>query len=408
MAKAALASLCLLAAASASVDEQCLLQTQAGQRGEDVRTRLARKQGMNANGAVPKSVLERFTGTSSWFWTYGLAPSPKALEWAQEHGKEFVPLVSLKRVLPKGYGSCSFKEGTCKVDDIVEVLNDTKSKVTTRYLMGYNEPYASHQQASGHGNKHLKGVDGTEGARWWRLWVQPAAQKAGLELVSPTTGISQQKSSWLIEFLQACFDSRNEDPPCNVELVRTYSIHEYKCYGSFWRKYAARDGGGDVDVVDGDCPGRFKPRNEVNFYTQLKTAMRARYGNETADSFWDPYFDSVKLWVTETSCSGDLDWDKVNKDNDDLPETPTAEDSCRYITGQDCFRQEGSVQALLGMDNIERFSWFTLFPNPPRKHPNYESITAAAIMDHETLEPRPVGRALLNGLEAHEAECDGA
>jgi len=376
-----------------------------GMSADEIRGKLSQKQGMNANSKVGRDTLNQFTSTSSWFWTYALEPNSKALAWAQDTGKEFVPLVSLKRVLPRKYGKCSFEDGTCTVYMLVNVLEKTKKSVTTRYLMGYNEPYANHQQASSYGNKGSKGVNGTEGAHWWRLWIQPAAERTGLELVSPTTGISSQKSGWMIEFLQACYDNRNAVPPCNVEKIKAFSLHEYKCYASFWRKYAAKDGGDDVSVVDKSCSEPFKPKKETNFYTQMKMAMRKRYGDEPATSFWDPYFDNVKLWVTETSCSGDLYWDKLN--NHKARETPTAEQSCERITGQSCQHKEGSVNALLSMDNIERFSWFTLFPNPPKNHPNFESITAAAIMDSVTGAARPVGRALLNALDPVTAKCNG-
>jgi hypothetical protein len=377
---------------------------------DDIRSKLAAKQGMNANAEVGIETLDLFNDLSSWFWTYSLAPNPKALAWGKANGKEFVPLVNLKRVLPKNrkYGKCSFQDGSCTVDMLVEVLEDTKNAITTRYLMGYNEPYASHQEASAHGLKSLKGVNGTEGARWWRLWVQPAAERTNLTLVSPTTGISSQKSDWMIEFLQACYDNKDADPPCNVEKIKVYSVHEYKCYASFWRKYAALDGGDDVHVRQRKCEaeeGPFKPRKEVNFYVRLKKAMRERYGDVLADNFWDPYFNSVKLWVTETSCSGDLNWNKVTKGKADKPSTPTAEQSCQYITGQSCQHQEGSVAALLGLDNVERFSWFTLFPDPSKDHPNYESIVAAAMMDTNTKEPRPPGRALLSALDPSAAAC---
>merc|ERR1712232_1443957 len=128
--------------------------------GDEIRRKLAKKQGMNA-GSNGKSILNQFTNTSSWFWTYSLAPPESALEWANENGKEFVPLVNLKDPLPcpsrsafkKMWGGkgkkyhcnqCSFHKETCTVDMLVEALNETKNKVTTRYLMGYNEPYTSH------------------------------------------------------------------------------------------------------------------------------------------------------------------------------------------------------------------------------------------------------------------------
>ena len=83
-----------------------------------------------------------------------------------------------------------------------EVLRDVINRgVQINYLMGYNEPYASHQEASSYANKADKGVSGTEGAEWWRLYIQPVAEALNLDLVSPTTGISKQKSGWLIEVI---------------------------------------------------------------------------------------------------------------------------------------------------------------------------------------------------------------
>ena len=53
---------------------------------------------------------------------------------------------------------------------------------------------------------------------------------------------------------------------------------------------------------------------------------------------------------------------------------------------------------MLGLDSIERFSWFALSSNPPLEHPNYDSIRAAAIMNANTSEPLLTGRALLSVL----------
>merc|ERR1712232_39713 len=121
-----------------------------------------------------------------------------------------------------------------------------------------------------------------------------------------------------------------------------------------------------------------------------------------AGDFWDNYFGQVKLWVTETSCSGDLSWDRLTNIRHSTPG-----DSCAYITGQDCQHKEGSVAAILGLDNIERFSWFTLFPKPDKCHPNCPSIMAAAMMNNPTNESRPVGRAFLNYLDAEGSDCKG-
>eukprot|EP00927_Polykrikos_kofoidii_P051162 TRINITY_DN44969_c0_g1_i1.p1 TRINITY_DN44969_c0_g1~~TRINITY_DN44969_c0_g1_i1.p1 ORF type:complete len:475 (+),score=93.56 TRINITY_DN44969_c0_g1_i1:92-1426(+) len=370
----------------------------------EIDVKLKAKQGLNANAIVGLDTLNKFIGTSSWFWTYALKPEEEALKWGLANNKEFVPLVNLKRPLPKGEGTCSFQDGTCTAEMLAKALKATKATgITMEYLMGFNEPYASHQEASSYGQKGLKSVSGEEAAEWWRKVVQPAADQAGLRLVSPTTGSAGQKVAWLIEFLQACYDRRSlADHPCKVEKIEVFSVHEYKCYAGYWRKYFATDGGDDVEVKDPSCKERFKPRKEVNFYTSVMTAMHKAYTDPKDRSFWAEYIGGVKLWVTETSCSGDIDWDKVQNEK---KQTPTAAQSCQYITGQSCIHQEGSIEAILGMDNIERFSWFTMMPNPPTKHPNYESIMAARLFDAETKVAQPPGRALMKSLDASEAEC---
>jgi len=293
----------------------------------------------------------------------------------------------------------------CTVEDLVGVLERTKANIKTEYLMGFNEPYSSHSEDSSYAKKGAKSITGAEGAEWWRLYIQPAAQQTGLKLVSPTTGISSQKVGWLIDFLAACYDNKDqEENPCDVELIKVYSVHEYKCYAGYWRKYAASDEGENTEVKEEGCKDKFKPKKDTNIYTSLKNAMREKYP-EVYVSFWEPYFNEVKLWVTETSCSGDLDFDKRNTGVTNLPETPTAQQSCKDITAQSCNHGKGSVQTILDLDNIERFSWFTLFPNPPLKHPNYKSITAAAMVNAQTVQPAPIGRAFLNAF-SKETNCD--
>jgi hypothetical protein len=429
---------------------------------------LAQKQGMNANSKVPYDVLDLFTDTSSWFWTYGLEPSramneedghSPSLDWGINGAKEFVPLINLKQVLPKWHPNsrCTFRGGDapdhliqldkkdkknkkkskpagpfkCKVDDIVDVLEKTKASIDTHYLMGYNEPYADHEQDSAYASKSKKGVTPEEGAEWWRLFVQPAAERTNLKLVSPTTGISSQKVGWLHGFLQACYEQKDANPPCTVEKIEVFSVHEYKCYADYWRKYAARDGGEDVTIGGGDsCEERFKPRGERNIFTSFKSVMSKKYQPKMDEedmepwkhynqTFWDDYIDRVKLWVTETSCSGDFRFDKSmltayggNYTKKSLPATPTPEQSCLDIAGQSCHHKEGSVAAMLELDTIERISWFTLFPNPPIDHPNYASIRAAAMVEAREdspnyKDPTPVGRALLGGL-SQDVDCSAS
>merc|ERR1719436_1928999 len=105
--------------------------------------------------------------------------------------------------------------------------------------------------------------------------------------------------------------------------------------------------------------------------------MKAKYGDDIYNEFWKGYLSKVKLWVTEVSCSGDYEWNLETKGDPNNPKTPTAEESCQRITGQECIHGEGVVHAMLSLDSIERYSWFTLWPTPNEDHPNYESIMAA-------------------------------
>lgn len=383
---------------------------------EEVEEGLARKMGMNVNSGVNQHVLDQFTDVSSWFWAYSLEPeNEEAEEWAASTGKEFVGLINLKGPLPDSMDQCYFHDGTCSASMLAQAMNNTKQRLMEKnikfeYVMGYNEPYASSTKESYHGRKGLKSVNGSQGAEWWRLYIQPAAVSAGLKLVSPTTGIVAGKQEWMVDFLSACYDNRASNPPCTVELIQKFSVHEYKCYARFWQKYAtnASDGGSSV-VIDDDTCGSFKPKAEVNWYSAMKDAMVNLYPDDSA--FWLNYLSQVKLWVTETSCSGDYEWDRIIKwDNDTDTNSaagPTANDSCSFITGQDCKHKEGSIAAMLGLDSVERFSWFTLYPSFNPNHPNHKSKVSGGMIDSSTDETLPAGRGILNLLDAGAADCYG-
>ena len=106
---------------------------------------------------------------------------------------------------------------------MVEQLLDVKSKlaVPMRYLMGPNEPWSLRPRMSG-----------VEAAHIWRLYLQPVAELTGLSLLSPTFTFNEML--WNRDFLVACFDLADADPPCDVESVAGFAIHEYDCRESFW------------------------------------------------------------------------------------------------------------------------------------------------------------------------------
>merc|ERR1712216_758511 len=212
------------------------------------------------NSRISSAILDQFKDSSDWFWTYGLKPSEVSLEWGKESDKEFVPLVNLKNILSVEYekgkskkaknkrkeqqqkeqcvfcAKCSNDNDDCAEyssvgcgnspmcavggKNITDVLKQVKGTgIRMNYLMGYNEPYATHEEDSAYAGKGDKSVDPREAALWWRLWVQPAAKAAGLKLVSPTTGISAKKNRWMVNFLKACYAMKGHKYPCTPKDI---------------------------------------------------------------------------------------------------------------------------------------------------------------------------------------------
>merc|ERR1712046_332705 len=110
-------------------------------------------------------------------------------------------------------------------------------------------------------------------------------------------------------------------------------------------------------------------------------------------NFWNPYFDTVKLWVTEHSCNGDPAFETGSGGS------VLSIEQCRRITGQSCAHGQGSVRTMLEMENIERFSWFTLRGDARLDHPNYNSITNGSMTDPQSDNPTFIGKALQTGLD---------
>merc|ERR1712046_133738 len=133
---------------------------------------------------------------------------------------------------------------------------------------------------------------------------------------------------------------------------------------------------GGADVKEPKCQNtasKAKP-----FYRTLRKEMEKVYSKEEMTNFWNPYFDTVKLWVTEHSCNGDPAYE-TGKGGSVL-----SREQCRRITGQSCAHGQGSVRTMLEMENIERFSWFTLRGDARLDHPNYNSITNGSMTDPQS------------------------
>jgi hypothetical protein len=220
----------------------------------------------------------------SWFYNYELAPTDWQVEWANANGIEFVPMVARDIIRRRDGGRCCFEPGspssrcdagepTCTLDEVSDLLRTTKARMTTTpvtYLLGYNEPYNNDDD-----------LQPPEAVKYWRKFVQPAAEDAGLTLVSPTTKYVSSQSQWLAQFLMRCYDARLLQRPCTVGKIKAFAVHSYDCRESFWERNYARANAQDPS----------------NLWGNLKRALGTYGGHD-----WAKYVDSRPLWVTETNC----------------------------------------------------------------------------------------------------------
>ena len=94
-------------------------------------------------------------------------------------------------------------------------------------------------------------------------------------------------------------DAKN---PCDINLIKVFSIHDYKCGQKYWEdNYTLKTG---------------------TFYKELYSQLGNYKGYD-----WKTYIDSCELWVTETNCNGDPDAKEGPDGGID------SEESCLRITG---------------------------------------------------------------------------
>lgn len=224
----------------------------------------------------------------------------------------------------------SSKSPTCTLEDVINVLTEAKEARTTpvQYLMGFNEMY---------NNLPPEDLTPQKAAEYWRTFVQPAAVAVGLKLVSPTTKANEKGTVWFADFLKACWDTRNEALPCDIELIDKFAVHEYDCRESSWEELYR---GGSSELI-----------------SLLKSKL-GDYGGKKSKQ-WERYLELRDLWVTETNCY----WESI------APH-PNSKEQCLRITGQmPGSHGMGSIAKMEAIDNIERYSWWTTW-NAQIK-PNY-------------------------------------
>ena len=310
----------------------------------------------------------------SWFYDYGTNPrafmwdtgwiSPKEqgdelLEFLNENHIEYVPHVSGRffNPLPNedvgGQGaSChlltslspaEFQSRTpCTAQQIAEQLISLRGMLTApvRFLMSHNEPWFLNP-----------GMSGAEAAEIWRIYLQPAAAIANLSLISPTLQLNH--AGWTRDFLKACYDRRFDSPPCDIETIFGFSVHQYQCKESWWRGFVS---GFRLNAVP---PG---------------------LGD------WTQYLQARRFWVTETNC---------NWEDDSMPDG--TEQCHRASGGRPSSHGQGSLATMNEIDEIAGYSWWTITNSYDQGSKQYNARITD--LDGTLLGP---GRALvsINGRDA--------
>lgn len=95
--------------------------------------------------------------------------------------------------------------------------------------------------------------------------------------MSTTTGAHKQKVSYLTAFLAGCWNLRNdEEAPCDVNLIKAFSVHDYKCAESYWEENYAKYTG--------------------IFQTTAVSQMESYVGSSD-EMDWSTYINEMPIWV---------------------------------------------------------------------------------------------------------------
>ena len=320
------------------------------------------KWGVCIGGPYAEGVQLRVDASPiSWMYNYNTNPgtyiwgdfvaqsSNDVVGWLNTWHIEYVPMVSDRSFHPlsgptDSRGLCWLVTDStpvdfanrvrCSVTQMVEQLLDMKSRlrVPVRYLMATNEPWGMDPFLSAE-----------EAAEIWRHYLQPAASGAGLLLISPSVGIAHV--TWLAEFITACYDRRDQKPPCDITTLAAFAVHEYDCKESFWRLQYEQHG----------------------FRARAAAELDKRGRSDAA--FWNAFLSTRRFWVTETNCNWEYD-DGRNK----WADPPDGIESCRRLSGQRPHTHgHGSITTINELQDVAAYAWWTISSNsaePGTRHYN--------------------------------------
>ena len=333
------------------------------------------KLGICGNAWRKEQVSHVSNAEFSWMYNYfHWLTNDDHIEWANEQGIEFVPMLDQNKVKLRGWDKCWLtgydkygnEKEKCDKDRIQEELAETISQLVTptRYLIGLNEPFDKNDDLPD------KWVVAEDAAKLWGEYWMPIAKELGLKLVSSTTIQVNDKADWMGDFFKHCWELRDAEVPCDVETVEVLNIHHYSCYyDDYINKYSNTS------------------TDEDSFYWYLINHLTDPEW-EGHDQFdWETFILSRPIWITETSCNADY-WPR---------QTVYQHQQCERMTGiEGGDWGEGSFQAFKDIDNIHRVAPFVFYGSETWEH--------VMLVNNEG-ELLPTGRAILSDLDPEAADC---
>jgi len=145
-----------------------------------------------------------------------------------------------------------------------------------------------------------------------------------------------------------CWLKRNEEEnPCDIWMIKAVSMHDYKCTSKYYHEL-------------------YEPDGELSYQKDLISRVKEVTGDEWDDEIAD-WVETTPVWLTETTCDGDVkykdypiqaDTGKEWKDPWDYGKAPY-DQQCMRATGQlPESHGEGLINYLIESPTIERYAWF--------------------------------------------------
>lgn len=320
---------------------------------------------------------------AKWFYTYTVVPTQDQIDFANEYGVRFVPMLDTHQVNVRSMGPWRIRRrcdnsnwctGYVIEPDLAKknanglhntdlhltqpefqailekVFAKFKPELRPSWLMAHNEPEHPHM------NKH--NMTPRETAALYGKYVQTTARNLKLGEVSPTMNIhgwEKPDGIYFAKFLQECWNFRNDASyKCNIFRIGAISVHFYTCKASSWE-------------TNFNFPNGLVYRNMMDYLSRVIPSVN-----------WKKYFRERKLWITEFNCNNDnipgswcqsTDWSCKADTYNNGATLASDEEACDRISGRASDSRprfnfgQGVIRWLEDAPNVGKWSWWSTY-NP--------------------------------------------